>query len=286
MKAGWLVLLSETSRAIPETFISGLVSNGITPIIHFPLRLPDAPSAADLKAILNAYAKWGAKHVILFDKPNDRSAWTGSGWSQSNLVENFLDRFIPLANECLKAGLTPVFPALEPGGSYWDLSFLRTALIALQRRGQKNLIANMALSAYGYTYDHLLNWGLGGPERWSGNKPYITPADSQDQKGFRNFEWVDAVAKSILGKSLPIILLGLSQISGKVDELYTDEQRLEAVKGILATLRSSQEEDLCAQSLLAGNFWLLAASSKEELLTSWVKEDGTTVALANLSTLT
>ncbi len=285
MGAGWLVLLSETSRAIPETFITGLVSKRISPIIHFPLRLPDAPAAADLKAILNAYSKWGAKYVILFDRPNDRSSWSASGWSQSNLVENFLDRYIPLANECLKAGLSPVFPALEPGGSYWDLSFLRTALLALQRRGQKNLLTNLTLACYGYTFGHLLNWGLGGPERWSGNKPYITPADSQDQKGFRNFEWVDAVVKSTLGKSLPMILLGLSQKTGKIGDLFTDEQRMDVVKGILATLRSNPENDQSIQNILAGNFWLLAASNKEEFYgQAWIKEDGSTLPLTNLFT--
>ena len=34
LQAGWLVLRSEATRAIPETFITGLINKGITPIIH------------------------------------------------------------------------------------------------------------------------------------------------------------------------------------------------------------------------------------------------------------
>lgn len=278
MQAGWLVLLSETSRAIPEQFISGLIAKGINPIIHFPLRLPDSPSPADLKAILNAYASWGAKYIILFDRPNDRSAWSASGWSQSNLVESFLDRFIPLANECLQAGLSPVFPPLEPGGSYWDLSFLRTALLALQRRNQKNLLNKLSLSAYAYTFNHALDWGNGGSERWSGNKPYITPSDSQDQKGFYNFEWLDAITQNVLAKSVPVILLGLGQKSSSNVDPYTNEQQPGIIRQILALLKSAEEQDQPAQNILAGNFWLLSASSNDVAYPqAWIKEDGTTL---------
>jgi len=280
MGAKWLVLRSETSRAIPETFISGLVNKGIQPIIHFPLRLPEAPSAADLKAILNAYAKWGAKYVILFDRPNDRSAWSASGWSQTNLVENFLDRFIPLANECLNAGLTPVFPALEPGGSYWDLSFIRTALSALQRRGQKKLLEALVLAAYGFTFGHELDWGLGGPQNWSENKPYITPANSQDQKGFRNFEWIEAMAQTVLGKSLPILLLGLGKSDSKSTTSVLSEEQYSLTKDIIANLRST---DVVPESVLGGAFWSLAASEDEEGSSlAWVNTDGSASILCSL----
>ena len=282
MKVGWLVLLSETSRAIPEQFITGLVAKGINPIIHFPLRLPDSPAPADLKAILNAYASWGVKYVILFDRPNDRSAWSASGWSQSNLVENFLDRFIPLANECVKAGLTPVFSPLEPGGSYWDLSFLRTALQALQRRNQKTLLNALALSVYAYTFARPLDWGKGGPERWPGNKPYITPSDSQDQKGFRGFEWINAITQSTLSKSLPLILLGMGQKSGSPDILYTPDEQSEITRQILSTLKSSDEQESSTQNILAGNFWLLSATSKDPAYAqAWIKEDGSTLPVVN-----
>ncbi|PKP01191.1 MAG: hypothetical protein CVU11_15960, partial [Bacteroidetes bacterium HGW-Bacteroidetes-6] len=41
-----------------------------------------------------------------------------------DLVERFLDRFLPLANQVVSEGAVPVMPALEPGGNYWDTAFL------------------------------------------------------------------------------------------------------------------------------------------------------------------
>ena len=39
LSASWIVLKSEVSRAIPEQFISGLLRESITPIIHFSTML-------------------------------------------------------------------------------------------------------------------------------------------------------------------------------------------------------------------------------------------------------
>ncbi len=128
LKVGWLVLISESTRAIPEQFISGLLNAGITPLIHIPLPLPNSPSANDMKAIIAAYARWGVKHIIFFDRPNEMSSWSAAGWVQQNLVERFIDRFLPLAAAAAQAGITPIFPPLQPGGSYWDLTFLKQSL--------------------------------------------------------------------------------------------------------------------------------------------------------------
>ena len=206
--ASWLVIRGEASRAIPEAFIAALLVKGIEPIVHLPLQQPDPPSAADLRPILRAYASWGVKYVILFDRPNSREGWSGSVWSQANLVESFLDCFLPLANECLNCGMNVVFPPLEPGGNYWDISFLRNSLLSMQRRSQKNLLDRLHLSAFAHTFGHPMDWGKGGSERWSGNKPYSTPADSQDQVGFNNSEWLQETARLTNGRDYPVILLG------------------------------------------------------------------------------
>ena len=50
----------------------------------------------------------------LFDRPNLLKNWSPSDWAQRNLVERFLDIFIPIAQRALNAGLIPVFPPLEP----------------------------------------------------------------------------------------------------------------------------------------------------------------------------
>ena len=41
-------------------------------------------------------------------------------------------------------------PPLEPGGSYWDTAFLRTALTTLQRRKPELVRGGLALSAYAW----------------------------------------------------------------------------------------------------------------------------------------
>ena len=246
--ASWLVLIGEASRAITETFISALMARGIEPIVHLPLTLPDAPSAADLRVLLRAYASWGVKYVILFDHPNSRAGWTNSGWSQANLVESFLDCFLPLANECLNSGLNVVFPPLEPGGNYWDISFLRNSLLSMQRRGQKNLLDHLVLSSYTYTIGHPLDWGRGGSERWSGNKPYSTPADSQDQIGFNNAEWLQETARLTCGRDYPIVLLGAGLESAGVPASAAEQQ--EVVKRL---------STLADPSILAAAFPLVSA---------------------------
>ncbi len=121
--ASWLVLKAPADRAIPENFIRGLIQAEITPILQFDLPLAKPVPSIDLEPLMLAYARWGVKAVLLFDRPNSHRVWPPYFWVQEDLVNRFLERFIPLANLTLRAGLLPVFPALEPGGGYWDTAF-------------------------------------------------------------------------------------------------------------------------------------------------------------------
>ncbi len=56
-------------------------------------------------------------------------------WARQDLVERFLDRFLPVAAAAIEEGINPILPPLEPGGSYWDTSFLQSMLTSLVRRG-------------------------------------------------------------------------------------------------------------------------------------------------------
>lgn len=118
LQAGWLVLLANGTRAIPEQFVTGLVNASIKPIIHIQLPLPNSPAAKELKTLFSAYARWGVKHIILFDKPNRMQSWSSSGWVQQDLVERFIDRFLPLALAVAQAGMIPIFPPLEIGRAH------------------------------------------------------------------------------------------------------------------------------------------------------------------------
>ncbi len=126
--ATWLTLLAPAERAIPEFFLNGLLQSGIEPVLHFdlPLEFHNQPETLDL--LFSTYARWGIHYVTLFDRPNSRASWSPAAWAQADLVERFLDIFLPVADSALREGLIPVFPPLEPGGDYWDTAFLRAAL--------------------------------------------------------------------------------------------------------------------------------------------------------------
>ncbi|HCS38215.1 MAG TPA: hypothetical protein DIW44_01355 [Anaerolineaceae bacterium] len=280
LNASWVVLLSDSNRAIPENFVTGLVEAGIQPIVHFKLQLPDSPSAADLKPILSAYSRWGVKNVVFFDKPNDTSSWSAAGWSHQDLVERFIDRFLPLALEAQRNGLTPVFPPLMPGGSYWDTSFFKSSLQSLSRRGQQHLLNTMAAGVYAYTYGHELSWGMGGPEKWVHSRPYLTPTGSEDQRGFNNYEWVGKLAAAAGINNMPIIQFGAG--IKQPGSYYSPEVHAEMVEAMLSLINDVEELE-SAHAIVACNFWLLAADpDSEEYPQSWVKSEGSTLPVVRV----
>jgi hypothetical protein len=74
------------------------------------------------------------------------------------------------------------------------------------RRGHRSLVEDLHLAIYARTFGKPLEWGYGGPKKWAANRPYNTPDDSQDQIGFRTFDWYAATAESVVGKTLPMIV--------------------------------------------------------------------------------
>ena len=278
LNASWLVLLSDSSRAIPEQFIHGLKTANITPIVHFYFRLPDAPSPADMRAIFEAYAHWGVKHVVLFNKPNQINSWSSASWSQQDLVERFIDRFLPLANEALRSGLTPVFPPLEPGGDYWDTSFLRSALASIKRRGGDNTLNRLSYAVTTHTFGHDLSWGAGGPQKWTSSKPYFTPAGSEDQCGFNNWQWVESIAKNAGVSDVTLFQFGCGLKSRS--EYYSPVIHSEIVEEFLQKI-----QDPSLSSVKASLFWLLSAESgTEEYSQAWFKSDGKTLPIVKVLT--
>ncbi|MDZ4158526.1 MAG: hypothetical protein U1B80_01940 [Anaerolineaceae bacterium] len=271
MGASWLVLQSPANRAIPEHFITGLIQAGIEPLIHFLLPLGQPVDLAEIEPLFAAYSHWGARAVILYDRPNARSAWSPQDWSQDNLVERFLDHFVPLAQLANQHGLVVIFPPLEPGGSYWDTAFLRSALESLNRRKQTRLLQDLVLSAYAWTGGHSLNWGAGGPDRYPDARPYLTQPDEPDQRGFRIADWYDAIACTVLGSNRPIILLGAGMTG---DPLLTDayhaydEKHVRTSLSIADLLAGKKATDPLNDNILleplspavvACSFWLLAS---------------------------
>lgn len=281
LRASWLVLLADSARAIPEYFVTGLIDAGVKPVIHFQLPLPNSPSAKDLKSILNAYNRWGVKHVILFEKPNSMKSWSTSGWVQQDLVERFVDRFLPIAVAVAQLGMTPIFPPLEPGGSYWDLSFFKQSLLSIQRRGFGNLLNQMGLASYAYTFNNDLNYGAGGPSKWPNALPYGKATDTQDQHGFRNYEWLQSVASSVLGCEMPVFMLGAG--IKEPGSTYTPELHTGICLNILEMLRNDTADDGIPSYVKNCSFYLLGSEEgSDSFQHAWYKPEGEVLPIVDL----
>ena len=271
----WLVLISPLHRAIPESFLRGLIDIGIEPVLHFYPPLVNSHINTNLELLFQTYKRWGVQYTILFDRPNIRKTWSKSEWSQMDLVERFLDRFTPIAETAMHTGLIPVFPPLEPGGDFWDIAFLKAALVSLVRRGKNELLNQLVLSAYARAGDRPLDWGAGGPERWPVARPYFTPPGVQDHLGFRIFDWYLATARASTGRSLPIILLGVGsqpslnnwQSEETIDETAQSLRTLTIAKRLNGEIPEPHLADPLSSiqdEVLACNFWLMSASPADE----------------------
>ena len=250
----WLTLRTSAERAVPEEFIRGLVEADIHPIMTVQAPIGSI-TPQDLSALLTSYARWGVSHVVVYDRPNRKSSWPTGEWTRRGLVERFLDLLLPHLEAQQRAGLTPVFPALEPGGDYWDTAFLSTSLKAMQRRGRQDLLDQMSLAAYGWTNDRALSWGIGGPDAWPEARPYHTPETSEDQRGFRTFEWYSQLAHKVGGVSPQIMVLAGGAVRPENPQPDEDQQHAEQNAGIARLL----ESDPACRSLLASfSFFLLA----------------------------
>lgn len=289
LQASWLTILSPTDRAVPEYFIYSLIEAGIEPLIHFPIKPIQMPLDNDLYLLFNTYARWGVKYICLFDRPNIRSAWTPSSWVKENLVERFLDIYLPLIESASRAGLVPIFPPLEPGGDYWDTSFLRAALMGIKRRSHQTLLDTLVLSAYTPLGNRPLNWGVGGPERWPEARPYLTPKDGEDHIGFRIYDWYQTHAKAVFNEPKPILLFGIGHPwkEAQIIQEKTSVNKDKAVKIITVARLLSGENmkdlDSVPEEVLGGMFWLLSAevdSSYEA--DTWFKSDGQTLPIGKM----
>jgi hypothetical protein len=255
--ASWLILNAPTSRAIPEAFIVGLKEEKIEPVLHFRIKPNQLPSVEEMILLFENYHRWGVKYVILFDRPNQQEGWGSEAWAQPGLTERFLESFLPLAEAAIAMGLAPVFPPLEPGGDYWDTTFLRGALDGIKRRGSEPLQDRLILSAYAGINGRDLSWGSGGPQSWPESQPYHTPGTSQDQEGFRIADWYLTLSETVLERKLPILLLGIKGPAMEGEDLSKTQVRA----GRLISRQEVNGFDPLPEEVIGGAFFCLTGSS-------------------------
>lgn len=294
MGISWLVLKSPVDRAIPEHFIRALNQAGIEPLLDFDLSLSSSTGLTDLAVLLKAYARWGVRGVLFYNRPNAFHSWTQGSWARQELVERFLDRFLPVAAAAIEEGINPIMPPLEPGGSYWDTSFLHSMLTSLVRRGPAPLLEQLVMSAYAFTNRHDLNWGAGGAKDWPAARPYFSPPNTQNHLGFRIFDWYNTITQSILNRNIPIILLGAGALVDPMRSTqpgYTPAEHLQVNLDIARLLENQPVAGLRAipANVIACNYWLMAADSKDPNVSqSWFDPagpyQGTVQALKEVNT--
>lgn len=278
--SSWITLTAPDDYTIPEAFIKGLIDTNIRPILHFKKSTSHPIALQLLKPLLEDYAKWGVRYVVFYDRPNQQDKWLPGDWAHDNIVERFLDLFIPCAEAASLSGLTPVLPPLEPGGNYWDTAFLYDLLSAITRRGYFQLVNQVTLSAYAQAGNRQLNWGAGGPERWPASQPYNTPKGSEDQQGFRIFDWYLVISTAALGKSLPIILFDAGcHLGAQTDSQYppiTPEAHAERHMEILHALVGEDNQSQAIPSEVIACIFgpLFAEPGTPEVNYAWYQSNG------------
>ena len=268
--AHWLTLRATPSRAIPEAFVRGLKQAGIEPVIHISAPI-GAHSPEELTSILPSYARWGVRYVVVFDRPNMQASWDASAWARTGIVERFLDIVLPILQLQREVGLRPVLPPLEPGGDYWDTAFLEAVLGSIARRGSRGLLDEVTLSLYAWTGDRALDWGAGGPAAWPETKPYYTPEGSQDQRGFRIFDWYSAISQKAVERVLPMLVLAGGATEGASRAKLGPSRHVDVN---ISIARAFESDDL-PNDILNFNYFLLAADENSpEARAAWFPANG------------
>jgi hypothetical protein len=287
LNAGWLVLNAPTSRAIPEDFISAVAQAGIKPIIDFDLPLSETTHWSDLEVLLRSYGRWGVSHALLNCQPNNQSAWSIEAWRRPDLLQSFTRQFQQFAQLALDCGVKPVYAPLMQGGDYWDLSFLEGSLKQLADESSSFLINNLTFSAYAWDQGKSIDWGAGASKVWKGVKAYKVPQGSQDQRGFRAYNWYQDVIQAALGKKLPILLFqagvsddpqnGLSPSDlGKQELIY----RLLNGENVYDPENPRRLIRAISSDVKACSFYLLSAANAAENDFAWFSADGSAQAPA------
>ena len=151
----------------------------------------------------------------------------------------------------------------------------------------ENLIDRMQMAAYAWTWGKSLNWGAGGPQVWTNNRPYSEPSEP-DERGFRTFEWYNSISEDILGKTLPVYLLGsglqsapqASEDAGYFHSKLTDTvlsiANLLSGQKVVTTQRENEQIEPVADNIVTAFYWLLTATADDPYANqAWYQAAGT-----------
>ena len=296
INAKWLVIKNPQDRAIPEEFIRSFSDAGINLIINFNEDVSSDVDFSSLSTLLNVYGKWGVKYAYLFEKPNLQSKWGDINWNNQDIVKTHLNKFISFAQLCEKYHIKPVFSPLFPSGDYWDLAFLEESLKGLASLAASLINNNLILSAFGWNWGHSIEWGSGGKKKWPESKPFHQKQNTQNQQGFRTYEWYLELSEKVFGKRLPIIILeaGIPNdrfTGNSLKTVHTDD--LFAITHLLAgenVFNPKKPEILLSpipSEVIGCNFFILSAQMEKKYFPyRWFTPKGVPLAPARTLGLT
>ncbi len=256
----WLILQSSPVRMVPEPFVKRLLEAQIEPVIRIPCHPIRPIVRLELELILKTYRRWGVHYVVIFERANTRSAWTPTEWASPGLIDRFLDRMIPVLLVMEQVGLTPVFPPLEPGGDYWDLQFMDSALEGMITRGYGDLLSRTAIAIFHFTGNRPLDWGKGGSKCWPHAIPYAPPDHSQDHRGFYRFEWIDEIARKYVKHSPAQLVIAGGAVMGAADLRSQPPVDVKRHTDLNMEIVHRVHAGLVPRYLLNTAFWLLSSS--------------------------
>ena len=272
----WLVLSIIEKAEIPENFLKRVTTAGIEPIICLQFSITNPPLMDIFRERMAYYRKNGVHLVQFFNYPNMKNSWTPDEWKKQKLVERFVELFSRYAETCIEQKIIPIFPLLQPGGDYWDISFLKESLHVLQQKNNESLLSNLIFSADAGFQEHPLDWGKGGPEA---HQPVIAYQNGQtDHRGFHIFEWYQAILHQVMKKNVPMILFQTGRWSTSTGPFdLSPKQAKQQLLRILAILQEQaskvlpQENPAIPPYIISCNLYKLPT----EFLTSLKKEHET-----------
>jgi len=288
----WLVVQNPKNRAIPEDFIKSFSSEKINIIVDFNLTAYKDFDLSEIEPLLNVYGKWGVKYANIFQQPNRQDFWGGILWNSVDVVKTHTRSFHDFAKLCMDKNIIPVFSPLHPSGEYWDLAFLERSLSLLKTDIPQSIINSMAMSVYGWDWNHPISRNTNGKPKPSTMKPFAERTSSKNQVGFRTYEMYLRIAEKVLGKKLPVVIFEAGIPDGNFrDNEYVKEKRevnlttitkLLAGENVYDPQNKSQILAPIAREVLCCNFFVLSVDSDERYRPyGWFNSDGSPTRLTS-----
>ncbi|MCD6355880.1 MAG: hypothetical protein J7L66_01235 [Anaerolineaceae bacterium] len=291
----WLVIKNPKNRAVPEEFIRRIEKNNINIVLDLNQDLKNNTDFAGIRTLIEVYGKWGVKYAYLYQKPNSFTSWTEKDWDSLDIVKEHFKKFYRFADICIANNVKPIFSPLYPGGNYWDLAFLEKSLSLISLNCSQAVVRNLILSAYGWDWGHSINWGAGGKSKWPAAGPFSKNKDTQNQQGFRTYQWYLEISEKILGQKPPIIILEAGKpgepISNFLNTAENYAPKVKIISRLLSGVNVYSPHDsnhLLAsipKEVIACTFFILSADHESDLLPyRWFAADGSPLKPAQIIT--